>query len=143
MGEYAPQQTPSDYEALAEKIDDNFRFFAERVPSEVKLGQIGATQELHRVQGLGHIEATYLGKTAAGTNPHDNFNVRVRVQAEDGRFGFYKDYALTHQSAPDFGPVIDKQPTTADDLFGGPISPEEIADTINALTRHYTQLRPL
>jgi hypothetical protein len=129
-----------DFDQIAQHLDDDFRFIAERLPMEIKKAEYsGQTMTLCQMQGIGSLAVTYFGQTRVGTDPHDNFVVRVNVQADgyDGQLGFYKDYALTHQSLKGDGPVVDKQPTEAQDFDDCPGPIEGLLYAIAVLREEY------
>jgi hypothetical protein len=129
-----------DFDQIAQHLDDDFRFIAERLPMEIKRAEYsGQTMTLCQLQGIGSLAVTYFGKTRAGTDPHENFVVRVNVQADgyDGQLGFYKDYTLTYQSFRGDGPVVDKLPTEARDFDDCPGPIEGLLYAVAVLREEY------
>jgi hypothetical protein len=141
MSEYADESALTP-EQLAKTIDEDFQFVAERLPTDIKVKPAGTTIPLCHIEGVGQLATTYVGKTRTGSDPLENFVVRVSMVADgyDGMLGFYKDYALTHDSYNREGRVIDKQPTTLEDFDGCPAPVETLAFVVHALTDEFERL---
>src|SRR6476469_8436631 len=117
MSSAAVQETQIPLNDIARDIDSDFQFVADRLPTKVKLGFAGQTFTLASIEGMGVLWAQYCGRRlneAEEAGAQLVVRVGMKIDCDQTRFGYNKEYELSAQTAYQEGPLTDLNPTTAE-----------------------------